>query len=357
MRINGLICLVLLLGLPGWSQQKAAAPKPPTQEAPGRGAEDDEKETLPQSAAAIGPDAAVITVKGLCPDSAASSASKTCETVVTRAQFERLAAAVRANAAVQKRQLATSYPRLMALAREAENRGLDKQQDFQERIAFSRLQILSQELLRNLQQEASKVPDADVEEYYRGNAGLFERATLERLTVPAIRQTEEAKGSPGPSDAQQKEKDKDAMRQEAERLRGRAAAGDDFGALQQQAYGFAHLNTPPPPTRLERARRGSVPDAHQSVFDLKAGEISPVIEDAGGFYVYKLDSKETEPLSEVQAEIRKKLEEQRMRAMMQKVQDSVSSDLNQAYFGAGKEKRRTKEIVPGDPQLALPKPD
>lgn len=123
------------------------------------------------------------------------------------------------------------------------------------------------------------------------------------------------------------------MRQKAEQLRAHAVAGEDFTKLQKQAYDFAGLNTPTPPTILVKTRRASLQPAQQSAFDMKPGEISPVISDAGGYYIYKLDAKEIEPLGEAETEIRKTLENQRMRAMMQKVQDSVATDLNQAYFG------------------------
>lgn len=346
MRTLSLVCVVLLASL-AWSQQNsgtAPAQQPPAS----RG--DDDKETMPDSAAAVAPDAAVLTIQGLCPGAAPKpeGAEATCQTVVSRAQFERLATAIHANVPTQKRQLATSYPRLMAMAREAEQRGLDKQEHFQEMIAFARLQILSQELVRSIQDEAAQVPAKDIEDYYRDNAASFERADLERVTVPDIRQVEPKKDEKGkPAEARSEEIDKEFMRQEAERLRTGALAGEDFSKLQKQAYDTAGLSTPAPPTSLLKARRSSLPAAHQAVFDLKPGEVSAVISDAGGYYIYRLTAKEMEPLSEAEPEIHKKLEDQRMRATMQKIQDSVTPALNQAYFGAAAPRRPSLKTNPG----------
>ena len=245
-----------------------------------------------------------------------------------------------------KRQLGNSYPKMLAMAREAEKRGLDKQAHFEELIAFARLQILSQELVHQIQEEAAKVPATDVEGYYRSNSVAFERVNLERIIVPDIRQNQggpEAASSANEKRSEQQEKDKEAMGREAETLRARAAAGEDFTKLQKDAYVAAGLSTPPPPVGMSKVRRMSLPSGQQSVFDLKAGEVSAVISDEGGFYIYKLVGKETEPLTEVETEIRKTLESQRMRAMMEKVQNSVATDVNQAYFGvAGPLPRRSK---------------
>jgi len=338
MRIASLVCFVLLVSF-AWGQGNPAASGAPQKPA-ARGVDDDEKEPMPASASAVAPDSAVLTVKGLCPgkssETGASSADPTCRVVITRAQFELLSAAIHANAPIQKRQLATSYPRIMAMAHEAERLGLDKQAHFQQMIAFSRLQLLSQELLHKFQDEASQVPENEIQDYYRDHSSAFERATLERITVPDIRQVEAANPATASGEERpaQTEKDKAAMKQEAETLRAAAMKGEDFAKLQKQAYDFARLNTPAPPTSLLKARRASLPPQQQSAFDLKPGEVSPVISDAGGYFIYKLVASETEPLEEARAEIHKKLEEQRMRALMQKVQDSVTTDVNQAYFGS-----------------------
>jgi len=80
---------------------------------------------------------------------------------------------------------------------------------------------------------------------------------------------------------------------------------------------------------------------------MKPGEISPVISDAGGYYIYKLVAKELQPLGEAETEIYKTLEKQRMAAMMQKVEESVTTDANQAYFGPPSRQHRSAPAKAG----------
>lgn len=339
MRLLLLLCLLLPLSL-AWSQAEPDEPPAGSATAGDHNTGDhntkdkDDKQPLPDSAAKVPQDAAVLTIKGLCPEQKKTvSAPAVCQTVITRAQFEELTDALHPNMPpTTKRQLASSYPRLMAMAREAEQRGLDKKEHFQEMIAFARLQILSQDLVHEIEDEAAQISQQEIEDYYRANTANFERVNVERITVPNIRQTQ-GNQSVGASGKEGIEADKEAMKGEADSLRGRAASGEDFATLQKAAYDFAGLTTPPPATSLSMIRRTSLPAGHASVFDLKAAEVSPVISDDGGFYIYKVVSKQTEPLNEAEREIRKTLETQRVRAMMQKVQDSITTEMNPAYFG------------------------
>jgi parvulin-like peptidyl-prolyl isomerase len=70
------------------------------------------------------------------------------------------------------------------------------------------------------------------------------------------------------------------------------------------------------------------------VFDLKPGEVSQVLTDASGHYIYKLDSKEVQPLDSVKVEIKNKLQSQNTQDALKQIQDSFATDMNDAYFGA-----------------------
>ena len=121
------------------------------------------------------------------------------------------------------------------------------------------------------------------------------------------------------------------MKDEADRLRARAVKGEDPDKLQKEAFVAGGLPGTPPPTKMEKVRRTSLPASHQSVMDLKVGEISEVISDPSGNYIYKLVSKETLPIENVKTEIRNQLSSQRYRDAMQGFQNNA--DLNDAYFG------------------------
>jgi hypothetical protein len=234
-----------------------------------------------------------------------------------------------------KRQLASAYPRLLAMAHNAERLGLDKTPRVAELQRFSRLQILAQEMVREIQEESAKVSEKAIADYYHDNSAAFEQATLERIFIPTRKRTEplpKDKADESAINAQQKEAE-DAMTKEADELRAGAVAGEDFNKLQDEAFAGAGIKTSASARSLDKMRRASLPPAHVTAFDLKPGEVSQVITDASGHYIYKLDSKELLPLDAVKVEIKNKLQSENTQDAMKKIQDSFTTDMNDAYFG------------------------
>ncbi len=334
MRNYWLICL--LFGALAWGQGKPVAP--PQEKNPAADADDDDRPVpAPPSAAAVAPSAAVLTIKGLCPQSSNSgevSGSK-CETVITRAQFEELARAIQPSLSpVVKKQLMSLYPRLLIMSREAEARGMDKEEYFQQMFEFARMQILAQQLTRRIQQEAGNVPEQEVADYYQKNPGSFQEYTLERILIPRVKQE-----PPPPqklSEEAEKERQKqaqDEMTKLAEALRARAASGESFEVLQKEAYQVSGLKSNPPNVSMGKLRPNGLPPGHSAVFSLKAGEVSRVISDAGGHYVYKVDATDVEPLADAKGEIHNLLKSERLHSAMEKIQGPFTTEVNDAYFG------------------------
>jgi len=368
MRVKCLVCLLLVsltYGQAPTPMTPAAGAKPEQNAPPATGQPPAAPGQAPAPEAKppeVGPNDTVITIKGFCPGS--SDQGDACKTVITRAQFDKLAEALQPNMSPAiRRQLATRYSWALRMAADAEKRGLDKQPSFEQKMQWARMQILSQELSTALQGDSAKITDADVEDYYKKNESSYEQATLTRIFVPKTKQitpaatpkapaktgtaagaktgTATAKaGTPAtakppaqPTEAQKKAAE-EAMKKLANSLRDRAVQGEDPDKLQKAAYTAAGLPGVPS-TKLEKQRRANLPPAHQAVMDLKAGEVSEVIVDANsGFYIYKMVSKETLSLEAAAPEIRKVLSSQRYRDAMQSYQSNV--DLNDAYFGAAR---------------------
>jgi hypothetical protein len=315
--------LVLGGGL-AWAQAKPAHPQPSS---------DPDHPAQKAEASQVGPNDTVLTIKGICdpmPKSGDGGADSACQTIVTRAQFEQLVQAIQPKMDKQTKQhLASSYPQFLVMTREAEKRGLDKTSGFAERMRFARLQILSQELVREIQEDAARVPENDIADYYQKHLRNYEQAGIERVVVPKRREIKA--DAAGAGDAKDSES---AMTRKAEELRARAAAGESFIKLQKEAYEFAGVsgNTEPNPN-MGKLRRQGLPPGHAPVFDLKAGEVSALISDATGNYIYKVDSKETQPLDAVKPEISNVLRRERVQEMMKAIQQRVTTDVNHAYFG------------------------
>jgi len=363
MRKSWLVCV--LLGTIAWGQ--AAGTPPPAQAGQGQGQSGAPMPGMPQAPAAppdtsasVPPEEPVITVKGVCPAKpaaakGAAAAEKTpaadCKTVITKAEFEKLAAGVAPNMTPQlRRQLASVLPRLIAMSDAARKKGLDKTERFKETVKFAQMQILTNELNRQIQEEAAKVPAEDIAEYYKKNPEAFEQFNLDRLFVPRTKQLEaddkdkededkdaklsdEAKKAKEAADKAKADQGEQDMTKLADTLRARAAAGEDFVKLQKEAFDAAGMKIESPTVNLPKVRRTGLPPGHAAAFDLKAGEVSQVINDAGGHYIYKVISKDQLTQDQAKDEIHSTLQNQRTREMTDKVQKSFTVDTNEKYFG------------------------
>ena len=317
------------------------------------GQDDDKNPSSASPATNVAMDAPVLTIKGFCPgrsrDASPVGAGASCQTVITRAQFEEMATAIRPNmTASVKQQLASLYPHLLVMSQRAEELGLDKQQPYERMIAFSRMQILSQGLTRRLQQESANISDGEIADYYQKNPELFEEYTLERLLVPLRKQPAASKAAADHNNEKNHEaqprRTSDAATAEqaasgqelaelAQRLRVRAAAGEDFVKLQREAFEAAGVKVASPSTNMGKVRRTALPATHVAIFELNVGGVSPVITDAGGHYIYKLEARDRLPIVEAKGEIRQTLESQRAKAATDKIQELYTTETNEAYFG------------------------
>jgi DNA polymerase III gamma/tau subunit len=344
---------LLLLASLAWGQETPAPPPPQTgSRPPGAGQPpqvEQQEAPAPQVATSkVPPTAPVITVQGLCPAAAASSrrtaigaktpaktsaASSGCRTVITRAQFERLAGALNPDMPLAtKRQLAEAYPRLLLFAQKAREMGVDKDPQFQEMMKFATMQLLAQNLTRNLQKKAGDLPQAEIEKYYNDNPEKFQEVELLRIFVPKSKQTPPAAGSTAPAKPDTAA-DEAAMKATAEKIHSEAAAGGDFQKLQQEAFDAAGIKSQSPSVNLGKITREGLPANHQKVFELQAGQVSELLDDPGGYYIYKVVSKQKVPLDQAKGEIHNVLQQQAFRQQMEAMINSVKPELNQAYFG------------------------
>jgi hypothetical protein len=368
MRKSWVLCV--LLGTLSWGQASPGTapaaqqnvPPPP----PSRGMAMQQAAAEPPSTVEIPETAAVITIDGVCPPAArattktatgktaASSAKKPadCKTVITRADFERIVKALQQGPtplnAQQRRRLASELPRFIAMSEAAKSKGLDKTAHYNEMLKLAKMQILSQELQHSLQEEADKITPEDIEKQYKDHPETYQEFSLDRIFIPRYKQVapeskEEQKPEEKLTDEQQKAKEaaqkakqeqgEQDLEKLAESLRARAAAGEDFAKLQKEAFEAAGMKMESPTINLPKVRRTGLPASQASVFDLKAGDVSQLISDNGGHYIYKVVSKETLPLEQVKEEIHNNLRNERLRTLMEKYQNSYHVETNEAYFG------------------------
>ena len=266
----------------------------------------------------------VLILHSLCAEQGNTNpAAKSCETVITRTEFDSLIAALDPAMPDSNRlNLATEYARLLVLGEEARRLKLDQQPQFKELEEFTKLQLLERQLVRALGTEAATVSKDDVEQYYKQNAASYELGSLRRLFIPKTGSTGELA--------------------QAEGMRRRAAKGEDFDFLQSEIWSAQGRITDRPSTRIGPVRRPLVPEAQQKMFDANPGDVSAVQSDDSGYTIYKLESKTAIPLETVEAEIRGRLQSQRLQERIRDLRAVVMISVNEDYFG---ELPKTEELA------------
>ena len=293
----------------------------------------------------VAPNAPVITIPGLCekPELTSPSAAD-CKTVITKEQFEKVLDAVQPNMPKPaQKQFAERYVAALMLADKAHELGLDHGPEFDELMQIQRLQLLARLAMESEQKNAVKVTDADIEGFYQQHSGDFKTVSYDRIYVPKQKQDDTIK--PNDPDAQKKRSaSEQEMKAEADKLRARAAAGGDFAKLQQEAYDFAGLKLKATNTHVDKVSKRALPPSDASIFDLKKGEVSQVLNDPQGFMIYKVDEVQEQPLADVRDEISRALQQQKAQQFYQSVQKSAAAaNYDNAYF-----------VTPAAPSLRNP---
>jgi len=294
-----LIFSILLFSSLAFSQAAKPEASKPQSLAPATGASNPQSSTLQVIPQEVPESGAVITLKGLCPGTSGPATGADCKTVVSRAEFEKLIKTLNPDMPQNSQQLlAQQYAKALVLQSLAERQHIQDTQHFKDMMEFMRTQVLAQELVTQARYKA-KPTAAEVDEYYKQHQQDYEQAALKRLYIPKSKPSLKA-DEKQPSDAE--------LKLEADKFRARAAAGEDFDKLEKEIYDAAGVKTPPPPTSIPNWRRGMVPPAQASTFDLKPGEVSQPLIQPEGIYIYKMESKKTIPLNDVRADIEQTLE-------------------------------------------------
>jgi parvulin-like peptidyl-prolyl cis-trans isomerase-like protein len=280
-------------------------------------------ETQAEPEVALPPDTPVITLDGVCD----KPQPKHCKTVITRAEMDAIMNILVPDSSPAARRLfVIRYARMLAASSVASRKHLDKDQAIATAVRtqteFARMQVLGNALYRQMDDQAKGTTDADIQQYYNDHPADFEQVEVERLLLP---RSVSARGGAALDD--------NSLRSKAEALRVRAAAGEDFAKLQQEAFTELDIKISPPATKLPPVRRVSLPRAEQVVFNLKLGEVSPVLDSFGGLVILKLISRGPVPMETLRAEIVSAIRQDRLEHARQAAQGSVKADFNLAYLG------------------------
>ena len=270
-------------------------------------------------------DQAVITLKHGCQAIGDMPPAKDCVPSVTRAQFERLTNALQPDMnAETKRSFANNYGKLLVFSDAARALHLENDPNVQSLLQFVGEQVMAEAVKHHYAELYAHPSEQQIQAYYKQNSAKYRETTLQRVIVPRI---PDGGDKPKSSDADQAAA--------AEKIRQKWIAGDDPVKLQEAAYEAAGVTgAGSPEVNLGARRPGSLPVNQEPVFQLKAGEVSPVFSDQAAFYIYKIVSVREIPISEVQDQISRTLQQQHLQDKLEEINKSATPVLNEAYFGA-----------------------
>jgi hypothetical protein len=273
---------------------------------------------------AVALDQAVITLKDGCKPIGDIAPSKDCISEVTKAQFEKLTAALQPGMNWDsKRAFAGNYGKLLVYADAARALNLENNPDVMQILQFVTNQVLAEALKRHYSDEYAHPSDQQIEDYYKQNSAKYMEANLQRIIIPHMPGTPE---KPAPSDTDQAAA--------AEKIRQQWIAGGDASKLQQSAYELAGVTgAGSPDVTLGNRQPGSLPLNQEAVFKLKAGDVSQVFSDPAAYYIYKVVSVREIPVSEVRDSIIKTLQQRQMQDKLDEIGKSATPVLNETYFG------------------------
>jgi parvulin-like peptidyl-prolyl isomerase len=269
----------------------------------------------------------VITLKGACQAKSGEPAPTGCISTLTREQFEKLTNALQPadRGPVPpdvRRRFATQYAKLLAFSDAARQLGLENDPRVKEIFAFAQNQILAESLNEHYKEEYAHPTDQQIQDYYNQHQKDYIERTLQRIIIPVNQGNSD---KPKPSEQE--------FKAYVEKIRERWVAGEDPSKLEKEAMEQMGISTAAPDVNVGARRPGSLPQAHQAVFEMKVNEISQPFSDAAATYIYKVTSIREIPLSDVKAQISQTLQNQMFKDKMDALQAGVTPVLNDAYFG------------------------
>ena len=281
----------------------------------------------------VAPNAPVVTIQGVCPKATASAKtgaakSDSCQTVITKEQFNSMLAGMNLAAQISNpaamRSFAESYSQLLALAGEGERAGAENDPRFQELMKIARVRALADTYRHSLEEKYSNPPQEEIEAYYKENISKYDSFKVERIIIPSINNNR----TPAARAEYQKK-----FQQMANDIHERAARGEETQKLQDEVYKTLSLPSPPK-TDLGMKRRGGLPAGiEKDLLALKPGEVTKLENEMSGMNIYKLRSRDTIPIESVKGEIVRDLHQKNMEAALKAVTGNIHPELNEQFFG------------------------
>jgi hypothetical protein len=196
-----------------------------------------------------------------------------------------------------RKEFVRQYVLMDALSRMAEKDGLDKESPAKERLLWGRMQLLAQAQYEKVLGQIP-VPEDALKQYYEKNKVLYTEAKVKVIYISFS-----ANPAASPDPKAKKPLTETEAKAKAERLLKELRAGADFAKLAKQ-------NSEDPTSAEKGGDFGTVKysaslpaEIKKVIFSLKPKELSEVLQQPNGFYIFGTDEVTVQPYASVRDKI------------------------------------------------------
>lgn len=214
----------------------------------------------------------------------------------------------------ERRNEAERFLNFASLVAAGERDGIEDTPEFQRRMEARRKQILEQMIYQKLRRRAAAITPDMARTYYDQHRDEFVQARLERIYFPNNASDPAAAG------------------RLAAELEKRAAAGASLASL---AANLPAEEEPGQATDIGLHQPGTLglsPANERVVFALRPGELSPVLQEATGYFLFRMVARQPTPPGEALAQSRNRLFQERLQKELADLRGQLRVEWNDAYF-------------------------
>jgi len=224
---------------------------------------------------------------------------------------------IQQNLRANPRQFLVELARMNLLVEHAEKEGLPEKSPYREQLDWVRSELLSQAILNdfNLRHPATAEEE---KQYYEAHRDDFTEARVKVIYLSFAADTKAR-----PSDGRTYRREEEA-RAEIESLRKQILEGADFVELVKKHSEDAESRAKDGDLGVIR-RKDQVPDRiKDAIFSLQPGQVSEVVRQPNGFYLFRVEEIRTKTLDEVRDEVNREVQSAKFQNWFDGIRKSVA---------------------------------
>ncbi|MGB9610209.1 MAG: peptidylprolyl isomerase [Bryobacteraceae bacterium] len=223
-----------------------------------------------------------------------------------------------------RRRIAEQLGEIMSYAAEARRLQVPEKPAVQVQLFLQQESTLASLLYQHFT-ETARPTDQQLEAYYNAHQGEFETAKARHILV-------RFQGSRVPLKEGQKDLSEQEALARAQTLRQRILKGEDFAEVARAESD--DIGSGKNGGDLGSFGRGRmIPEFESAVFTIPVGEVSEPVKTQFGYHLIQVQERSVQPLSQVRAEIERRMTTENAQKSMESVKQKSRVFLDESYFG------------------------